>query len=66
VGAYEVRWDKGGIETADSYTFICGNGNDDRHLRTGFFVYKEMRSPGKKVGFATDRMAYIYITLRGR
>jgi hypothetical protein len=34
VGIQEIRWDKGGTVSADDYTFFCGNGNSDLHLRT--------------------------------
>jgi hypothetical protein len=36
----EVRWDKGGTEPADDYTFFYGNGNTDHHLGTGFLVHE--------------------------
>jgi hypothetical protein len=32
VGVEKVRWDNGGTETADDFTFIYGNGNADHHL----------------------------------
>jgi hypothetical protein len=37
VGVQEVRWDKGGTEPADDFTFLYRNGNADHHLGTGFF-----------------------------
>jgi exonuclease III len=63
VGVQEVRWDKGGIEPAGDYTFFYGNGNDDHHLETCFFVHKRIISAVKRVEFVSDRMSYI--TLRG-
>jgi hypothetical protein len=42
VGVQEVRWDKGGTETAGDYTFFYGNGNADHHLGKGFFVHKRI------------------------
>jgi hypothetical protein len=36
----EVRWDRGGIELADYYTFFCGNEN--HQLEAGFFYASEI------------------------
>jgi hypothetical protein len=38
----QVRWDKGGTEPADDYTFLHGNGNADNHSGTGFFIRMEI------------------------
>jgi hypothetical protein len=37
-GLQEVRWDRGGTEPEDDYTFLYGKGNHE--LGTEFFVYK--------------------------
>jgi hypothetical protein len=37
----EVRWDKGGTERAEDYTFFYGAGNEDHQLGTGFLCRKE-------------------------
>jgi exonuclease III len=44
VGVQEVRWDKGGIESAQDFTFFYGAVNEDRQLGTGFFVHKRIIS----------------------
>jgi exonuclease III len=36
VGVQEVRWDKGGTERAEDYTFFYGAANEDHQLGTGF------------------------------
>jgi ribosomal protein L31 len=38
VGVQEVRWDKGGTERAEDYTFFYGAGNED-HQTTATLYY---------------------------
>jgi hypothetical protein len=64
VGVQEVRWDKGGTEQAEDYTFFYGVGNEDHQLGTGLFVHKRIISAVRRVKFVSDRMSYII--LRGR
>jgi hypothetical protein len=64
VGVQEVRWEKGGTERAEDYTFFYGQGNGDHRLGTGFLVHKRIVSAFRRVEFISDRMSYI--TLRGR
>jgi hypothetical protein len=64
VGAQEVRWDRGGTERAENYTFFYGAWNEDHQLRTGLFVHKRIISAVRRVEFVSDRMSYII--LRGR
>jgi exonuclease III len=41
VGVQEVRWDKGGTERSEDYTFFYGAGNEDHQLGTGFLCIRE-------------------------
>jgi hypothetical protein len=63
VGVQKVRWEKGGTEQAEDYTFFCGQGNGDHQLGTGFFVHKRIISAVRRAEFILDRM--LYIILRG-
>jgi hypothetical protein len=64
VGVQEVRWENGGTERSDDYTFFYGQENGDHQLGTGFFVHKRIVSAVRRVEFISDRMTYII--LRGR
>jgi hypothetical protein len=64
VGVQKVRWEKGGTERAEDYTFSYGQRNGDHQLGTGFFVHKGIISAVRRVEFISDRMSYII--LRGR
>jgi hypothetical protein len=59
VGVQEVRWEKGGTERAEDYTFFYGEASDDRQLGTGFFMHKRIILAVKRVEFISDRMPYI-------
>jgi hypothetical protein len=64
VGLEEVRWEKGGTEKAEDYTFFYGQKNGDYQLGTGFFVQKRIVSASRRVEYISDRTSYII--LRGR
>jgi exonuclease III len=61
VGVQEVRWEKGGTEWAEGYTFFHGQGNGDHQLGTGLFVHKRIVSVVSRVEFISDRMSYIIL-----
>jgi hypothetical protein len=56
VGVQEVRWEKGGTERTEDYTFFYGQGNGDHQLGTGIFVHKRIISAVRRVEFISDRM----------
>jgi hypothetical protein len=60
----EFRWEKGGTEQVEDYTFFYGKGNENHQLGTGSFVHKIIISAVRRVEFVSDRM--LYIILRGR
>jgi hypothetical protein len=37
MGVQEIRWENGGTEQAQDYTFFYAKGNGDHQLGTGFF-----------------------------
>jgi hypothetical protein len=41
MGVQEVRWDKGGTERAEDYTFFYGAGNKDHQLGRGFLCIRD-------------------------
>jgi exonuclease III len=41
VGVQGVRWETGGTERAEDYTFFYGQENEDHQLGTGFYVLRE-------------------------
>jgi hypothetical protein len=41
VDVYEVRSEKGGTERAEDYTFLYGEGNEDRQLGAVFSYIRE-------------------------
>jgi exonuclease III len=61
VGVQEVRWEKGGTERGEDYTFFYGQGNGDNWLGTGFFICKRTVSSVRRVEFISDRMSYIIL-----
>jgi hypothetical protein len=64
MGVQEVKWEKGGTERAEDYTFFYGQENGDHRLGTCFFVHKRILSAVRRVEFISDRMSYTI--LRGR
>jgi exonuclease III len=58
VGVQEVRWEKGGTERAEDYTFFYGQMNGNHKLGTGFFVQKRIGSAVRRMEFISDGMLY--------
>jgi hypothetical protein len=53
VGVEEVRWEKGGTDQAEGYTFFYEERNGDHQLRAG-----------NRVDFISDRMSIIILRRR--
>jgi exonuclease III len=58
VDVQEVRWEKGGTEQPEDYTFLYEQGNGDHQLGIGFFVHKKTVPAVRRVEFIGDRMSY--------
>jgi exonuclease III len=61
LGVQEVRWEEGGTEQAEDYTFLYGEGNGDHQSGTGFFVPKRIILAVRRVEYISDRMTYIIL-----
>jgi exonuclease III len=61
VDVQEVRWDKGGTEWSEDYTFFYGAGNENHQLGTDLFVLKRIISAVRRVELVSDRMSYIIL-----
>jgi hypothetical protein len=64
VGVQEVKWEKGGTERAEDYTFLYAEGNEDQQLGTDYFVHKRIISAVRRVKFESYRMSYTPIHSR--
>jgi hypothetical protein len=61
VGVQEIRWEKGGTERTEDYTFVYGLRNGDDKLGTGYFIHKRVISAVRRVEFISNRMPYIIL-----
>jgi hypothetical protein len=59
VGVQEVRWNRGGTEPADEYTFFYGKGNENHEIGTRFIVHRIIISAVKRVELVRNFMSYI-------
>ena len=58
VGVQKVTWDKGGTVRAEDYNFLCGKGNKNHQLGTGFIAQHRTVSPVTRAEFVSDRVSY--------
>jgi hypothetical protein len=64
---YRSDGGKRGSQTADHYTFCCGNGNANHHAGTGLVIRKGIVSAIKRVEFISKRLSsYTKISCRWR
>jgi hypothetical protein len=63
-GVQKVRWENGGTEREEDYTFFYGQGNGDHQFETGFFVHKRIVSAVMRLEFIIDTMSYIILRRR--
>jgi hypothetical protein len=57
VGVQEVRWDGGGMQPAEEYTFLYGKGDQNHELGTDpLFVDKRIISAVKRVEFVSAQL----------
>jgi exonuclease III len=61
VSVQEVRWERGGTEQAQYYTFFYDGRDEDHQLGRGFFIHKRIVSAFRRVEFISDRMSYIIL-----
>jgi hypothetical protein len=57
----QVRWEKGGIEWTENYTFFYGQGNGDHQSGTSFCIDKRTVSAVRRVEFISDMISYILL-----
>jgi len=49
---------EGDSQPTHDYTLLCGNGNANHHIGTGFFIHQGIISGVKRVKFISHRMLY--------
>jgi hypothetical protein len=59
LGKYKIKWEKGGTEWAENYTFFYGEWNADNQLGTGFLGHKRSMSAVRRTEFVSNRMPHI-------
>jgi hypothetical protein len=60
VGGQEVRWDRGGTESAGEYTFFYGEGNENHELGTGYVGFEVLTAVVMKSIIFWDMTLFSY------